>query len=69
VPDCLVTRERRAERAGILRHRAEAAGNSADRPSAKVASNHTGILRKDSPAVAQAVREVAALDRVPRFVP
>jgi hypothetical protein len=31
--------------------------------SAKVASNHTGILRKDSPAVAQAVREVAALDR------
>ena len=28
--------------------------------SAKVASNHTGILRKDSPAVAQAVREIAA---------
>jgi hypothetical protein len=31
--------------------------------SAKVASNHTGILRKDSPAIAQAVREVAALNR------
>ena len=28
--------------------------------SAKVASNHTQILRKDSPAVAQAVREIAA---------
>ena len=28
--------------------------------SAKVASNHTGILRKDSPAVAQAVRDLAA---------
>src|SRR5262249_52030684 len=28
--------------------------------SAKVASNHTQILRKDSPAVAQAVRELAA---------
>ena len=28
--------------------------------SAKVASNHTKILRKDSPAVAQAVRELAA---------
>ena len=28
--------------------------------SAKVASNHTGILRKDSPAVAHAVRELAA---------
>jgi hypothetical protein len=28
--------------------------------SAKVASNHTGILRKDSPAVAQSVRDVAA---------
>jgi pimeloyl-ACP methyl ester carboxylesterase len=28
--------------------------------SAKVASNHTGILRKDSPAVAHAVREIAA---------
>jgi pimeloyl-ACP methyl ester carboxylesterase len=30
--------------------------------SAKVASNHTGILRKDSPAVAQAVRELAAAE-------
>ncbi len=28
--------------------------------SAKVASNHTGILRKDSPTVAQAIRELAA---------
>jgi len=31
--------------------------------SAKVASNHGAILRKDAPAVAEAVREVAALDR------
>lgn len=31
--------------------------------SAKVTSNHGSILRKDSPAVAQAVREVTALDR------
>ena len=31
--------------------------------SAKVSSNHGSILRKDSPAVAAAVREVAALDR------
>ncbi|MEU2614013.1 alpha/beta hydrolase [Micromonospora sp. NPDC007271] len=31
--------------------------------SAKVASNHGAILRKDSPAIAEAVREVAALDR------
>ncbi|WP_431953403.1 alpha/beta fold hydrolase [Actinacidiphila sp. bgisy167] len=31
--------------------------------SAKVASNHGAILKKDSPAVAEAVREVAALDR------
>jgi pimeloyl-ACP methyl ester carboxylesterase len=31
--------------------------------SAKVASNHTGILRKDSPAVAQSVRDLAALHR------
>jgi pimeloyl-ACP methyl ester carboxylesterase len=30
---------------------------------AKVASNHGAILRKDFPAIAQAVREVAALDR------
>lgn len=31
--------------------------------SAKVASNHGSILRKDSPAVAEAVRQVAALAR------
>ncbi|WP_235939433.1 alpha/beta fold hydrolase [Occultella kanbiaonis] len=31
--------------------------------SSKVTSNHGSILRKDSPAVAAAVREVAALDR------
>ncbi|WP_251017818.1 hypothetical protein [Streptomyces sp. ISL-1] len=31
--------------------------------STKVASNHDAILKKDSPAVAEAVREVAALDR------
>jgi pimeloyl-ACP methyl ester carboxylesterase len=31
--------------------------------SAKVASNHGAILRKDAPAVAEAVREVTALDR------
>lgn len=31
--------------------------------SAKVASNHGAILKKDAPAVAEAVREVAALDR------
>ncbi|GAB3959005.1 hypothetical protein GCM10029978_005170 [Actinoallomurus acanthiterrae] len=31
--------------------------------SAKTASNHGAILRKDFPAVAEAVREVAALDR------
>jgi pimeloyl-ACP methyl ester carboxylesterase len=31
--------------------------------SAKVAGNHGAILRKDFPAVAEAVREVAALDR------
>jgi hypothetical protein len=34
--------------------------------SAKVPSNHDAILKKDSPAVAAAVREVAALDRGPR---
>jgi pimeloyl-ACP methyl ester carboxylesterase len=33
------------------------------RLSAKVASNHGAILKKDSPAIAGAVREVAALDR------
>jgi hypothetical protein len=31
--------------------------------SAKVASNHGSVLRKDSPAVAVAVREVASLER------
>jgi pimeloyl-ACP methyl ester carboxylesterase len=31
--------------------------------SAKVASNHGAILKKDSPAIVEAVREVAALDR------
>jgi hypothetical protein len=31
--------------------------------SAKVASNHSKILRKDSPAVAQTVRELAATTR------
>jgi hypothetical protein len=31
--------------------------------SAKVASNHGAILKKDSPAIAEAAREVAALDR------
>ena len=31
--------------------------------SAKVASNHGAILKKDSPAIAEAVREVTALDR------
>ncbi|WP_431965295.1 alpha/beta fold hydrolase [Actinacidiphila sp. bgisy160] len=31
--------------------------------SAKVASNHDAILKRDFPAVAEAVREVAALDR------
>ena len=31
--------------------------------SAKVASNHGAILRKDFPAIAEAVREVATLDR------
>jgi hypothetical protein len=34
--------------------------------SAKVASNHGAILKKNSPAIAEAVREVAALDRGPR---
>jgi pimeloyl-ACP methyl ester carboxylesterase len=34
--------------------------------SAKVASNHTKILRNDSPAIAEAVREVAALNRSSR---
>jgi pimeloyl-ACP methyl ester carboxylesterase len=36
------------------------------RISAKVASNHGAILKKDFRAVAEAVREVAALDRGPR---
>jgi hypothetical protein len=30
---------------------------------AKVASNHGAILKKDFPVIAEAVREVAALDR------
>jgi hypothetical protein len=34
--------------------------------SAKVASNHDAILRKDFRAIAEAVREVAALDRAAR---
>jgi hypothetical protein len=33
------------------------------RISAKVASTHGAILRKEFPAIAEAVREVAALDR------
>jgi hypothetical protein len=32
---------------------------------AKVASNHGAILKKDFPAIAEAVREVAALDHAP----
>ncbi|MEU0513632.1 hypothetical protein [Amycolatopsis sp. NPDC006125] len=36
------------------------------RISAKVASNHSKILQKDFRAVAEAVREVAAADRVAR---
>jgi hypothetical protein len=39
------------------------AGNPNLKVSAKVASNHTKILRNDSPAIAEAVREVAALNR------
>jgi len=31
--------------------------------STKVGSNHGAILRKEFPAIAEAVREVAALDR------
>ena len=34
--------------------------------SAKVASNHGAILRKDFRALAEAVREIAALDRAGR---
>lgn len=34
--------------------------------SAKVASNHGAILKKDAPAIAGAVREIAALDRAGR---
>jgi hypothetical protein len=37
--------------------------------SAKVASNHGAILKKDFPAIAEAVREVAALDRGARYLP
>jgi predicted transcriptional regulator len=36
------------------------------RLSAKVPSNHGAILRKDFRAIADAVREVAALDRGPQ---
>ncbi|MGH1555472.1 hypothetical protein ACRAWF_37535, partial [Streptomyces sp. L7] len=39
------------------------ARNANIRISAKVASNHDAILKKDAPAVADAVREVAALAR------
>jgi pimeloyl-ACP methyl ester carboxylesterase len=39
------------------------AGNPNIQISAKVASNHGAILKKDFPAIAKAVREVAALDR------
>ena len=34
--------------------------------SAKVASDHGAILRKDFRAIAEAIREVAALDRADR---
>ena len=44
------------------------ARNSNLKVSAKVASNHTGILRKDSPAVARAVRPGRALRRRHRRV-
>ncbi|MFD7086339.1 alpha/beta fold hydrolase [Streptomyces sp. NPDC059896] len=39
------------------------ARNANIRVGAKVASNHGAILRKDSPAIAESVREIAALDR------
>jgi hypothetical protein len=39
------------------------AGNPGIKISAKVASNHGAILKKDFRAIAGAVREVAALDR------
>ena len=42
------------------------AHNSNIKISAKVASNHGGILKKDFPAIAEAVREVAALDQESR---
>lgn len=42
------------------------ARNSNIKISAKVASNHDAILRKDFRAIAEAVREVAALDRADR---
>jgi hypothetical protein len=35
------------------------------RTSAKVTGNHGAILRKNYPAIAEAVREVAALDSAP----
>lgn len=39
------------------------AGNPNIRIGAKVASNHGAILKREFPAIAEAVREVAALDR------
>jgi len=42
------------------------ARNAGIRISAKVTSNHGALLRKDFPAIANAVREVATLDRVAR---
>ncbi|MBB5872478.1 pimeloyl-ACP methyl ester carboxylesterase [Allocatelliglobosispora scoriae] len=42
------------------------ARNSYIKISAKVASNHGAILKKDAPAIADAVREVADLDQVKR---
>jgi hypothetical protein len=42
---------------------AAAAGNANIRVSAKVLSSHDSILRKDSPAVVAAIRDVAALGR------
>jgi hypothetical protein len=42
------------------------ARNANIRISAKVASNHGAILKKDFPAIARAVREVAAPGHGPR---
>ena len=51
-----------ARNRGVLRTSLDAvtARNPNIKISAKVASNHGAILRKDSPAIAEAVREVAA---------